>query len=152
MKYLGLVILIVVAIVVGYNLQSPQLVETNSAQNPPAAKQSPAAPTQSSLTTKHDHNHDHSNSTATSGNAQPPAPGKTGNPHFDQLSPEMQQAVKDSLLLEGPMETHKRPDGTIVLPANGRFTQMPVAVQMPDGSIQIREYSVVPKPAVPASK
>ena len=80
--------------------------------------------------------------------------GKTGNPHFDQLSPEMQQALKDKLLLEGPMETYQRPDGVIVLPSNGRFTQMPVAVQMPDGSIQIREYSTLPQktPSSPKSK
>jgi len=79
---------------------------------------------------------------------------KTGNPHFDQLTPEMQQALKDKLLLEGPMETYQRPDGVIVLPSNGRFTQMPVAVQMPDGSIQIREYSTLPQktPSSPKSK
>ena len=70
----------------------------------------------------------------------------TGNPHFDQLSPEMQKALKDSLLLEGPKETYTRPDGSVVLPSNGRFTQMPVAVQMPDGTIKIQEYSNIPKP------
>ncbi len=70
----------------------------------------------------------------------------TGNPHYDQLSPEMQKALKDSLLLEGPKETYTRPDGSVVLPSNGRFTQMPVAVQMPDGTIKIQEYSNIPKP------
>ncbi len=153
MKYLGLVVLIVIAIIVGYNLQSPQLVDTQATPNSSNNKASSmSSQTDGALT--HDHDHDsHSNTTANAAaSAQPPAPGKTGNPHFDQLTPEMQQAVKDSLLLEGPMKTHKRPDGTIVLPSNGRFTQMPVAVQMPDGSIQIREYSVVPKPASPASK
>jgi len=72
----------------------------------------------------------------------------TGNPHYDQLSPEMQKALKDSLLLEGPKETYIRPDGSIVLPSNGRFTQMPVAVQMPDGTIKIQEYSNIPKPQI----
>lgn len=153
MKYLGLVVLIFIAIIVGYNLQSPQLVDTQTTPNSSKNKASPmSSQTDGALT--HDHDHDsHSNTAANAAaSAQPPAQGKTGNPHFDRLTPEMQQAVKDSLLLEGPMKTHKRPDGTIVLPSNGRFTQMPVAVQMPDGSIQIREYSVVPKPAVPASK
>ncbi len=70
----------------------------------------------------------------------------TGNPHYDQLSPEMQKALKDSLLLEGPKKTYTRPDGSVVLPSNGRFTQMPVAVQMPDGTIKIQEYSNIPKP------
>lgn len=90
---------------------------------------------------QHDHDHsDHDDQTAHSSTDSP-----TGNPHFDQLSPEMKQALKNRLLLEGPMETIQRPDGSISLPSNGRFTQMPVAVQMPDGSIQIREYSQLPK-------
>jgi len=72
----------------------------------------------------------------------------TGNPHYDQLSPEMQKALKDSLLLEGPRETYTRADGSVVLPSNGRFTQMPVAVQMPDGTIKIQEYSNIPKPQI----
>lgn len=70
---------------------------------------------------------------------------ETGNPHFDRLTPEVQQALKDSLLLEGPMESITRPDGSIELPSDGRFTQMPVAVQMPNGSIEVREYSTIPK-------
>ena len=70
----------------------------------------------------------------------------TGNAHFDQMTPKMQQALKDSLLLEGPKKTYTRADGSVVLPSNGRFTQMPVAVQMPDGTIKIQEYSNIPKP------
>ena len=64
--------------------------------------------------------------------------------HLDQLSPEMKQAIRDKLLLHGPMEVIQHADGSFELPSNGRFTQMPVAVQMPDGSIQIREYSQIP--------
>jgi hypothetical protein len=64
--------------------------------------------------------------------------------HLDQLSPEMKQAIKDKLLQHGPMEVIQHADGSFELPSNGRFTQMPVAVQMPDGSIQIREYSQIP--------
>ena len=64
--------------------------------------------------------------------------------HFDQLSPEMKQAIKDKLLLNGPMETILHPNGRVELPSHGRFTQMPVAVKMPDGSVQIREYSHIP--------
>ncbi len=76
----------------------------------------------------------------------------TGNPHFDQLSPKMQQSLKDSLLLEGPRETYTLDNGTVILPAKDRFTQMPVAVRMPDGTIQIKEYSYIPKPKVQIGK
>lgn len=65
--------------------------------------------------------------------------------HIDMLSPEMKQAIKEKLLLHGPMEVIRHPDGRIELPSNGRFTQMPVAVEMPDGSIQIKEYSKLPE-------
>jgi hypothetical protein len=65
--------------------------------------------------------------------------------HEDRLSQEMKQAIRDQLLFHGPVEVIKHPDGTIELPSNGRFTQMPVAVEMPDGSIQIKEYSVLPE-------
>ena len=64
--------------------------------------------------------------------------------HIDMLSDEMKQAIKDKLLLHGPMAVIRHPDGRIELPSNGRFTQMPVAVEMPDGSIQIKEYSTLP--------
>lgn len=69
----------------------------------------------------------------------------TGNLHFDQLTPEMQQSLKDSLLLENSTESIVKDDGTVVIPANGRVTQMPVAVLMPDGRIEIREYSSIPR-------
>lgn len=110
----------------------------------------------------HDH-HDHFNQTTpaekvivvstgiTEPRMAPPLPqqnskkGNTGNPHLDQLSPEMRQAIRDKLLLNGPMETIEHPDGTIELPSNGRFTQMPVAVRMPDGTLEVREYSQIPE-------
>lgn len=84
--------------------------------------------------TDHDHGHSHVNDRDV-----------VNDDHWNQLSPEMKQAVKDKLLLHGPMESIQHPDGSIELPTNGRFTQMPVAVQMPDGSIQIREYSHIPE-------
>ena len=64
--------------------------------------------------------------------------------HQDMLSEEMKQAIRDKLLFHGPMEVIEHPDGRIELPSNGRFTQMPVAVEMPDGTIQIKEYSSLP--------
>ncbi|OUS41288.1 hypothetical protein A9R00_01695 [Oleispira antarctica] len=64
--------------------------------------------------------------------------------HQDMLSEEMKQAIRDKLLFHGPMEVITHPDGRIELPSNGRFTQMPVAVEMPDGTIQIKEYSSLP--------
>lgn len=142
MKWLGILVIIAVVLGAGYFVAGPDVVHNNDMK-------------------KHteNHNHNHQDPTALlnrNKSAQPAAnskqssnnvipAGKTGNPHFDQLSPEMQQALKDSLLLEGPMETITHPDGSIELPSNGRFTQMPVAVEMPDGSIQIREYSEIPK-------
>ncbi|MGK0247622.1 MAG: hypothetical protein ACI910_000346 [Oleispira sp.] len=65
--------------------------------------------------------------------------------HEDMLSEEMKQAIRDKLLFHGSMEVIQHPDGSIELPSNGRFTQMPVAVEMPDGSIQIKEYSKLPE-------
>jgi hypothetical protein len=65
--------------------------------------------------------------------------------HQDMLSEEMKQAIRDKLLFHGPMDVIKHPDGSIELPSNGRFTQMPVAVEMPDGSIKIKEYSSLPE-------
>lgn len=65
--------------------------------------------------------------------------------HIDMLSEEMKQSIRDKLFHHGPKDTIERDDGSIILPANGRFTQMPVAVQMPDGTIKIQEYSVLPK-------
>jgi hypothetical protein len=71
--------------------------------------------------------------------------GNRATSHEDRLSQEMKQAIRDKLLFHGPVEVIKHPDGSIELPSNGRFTQMPVAVEMPDGSIQIKEYSVLPE-------
>ncbi|MFY0700303.1 MAG: hypothetical protein JXR04_05740 [Bermanella sp.] len=150
MKYFSVFLVALLALTAGYFFTQPTLVDTGLG-SPAALKPitNNASP-DNMLNHSHD-KHDHAQ-TSSANQQSIPTKGKTGNPHFDQLSPEMQQAVKDSLLLEGPMETHTRADGTIVLPANGRFTQMPVAVEMPDGSIEIREYSVVPKASSPSTK
>ncbi len=65
--------------------------------------------------------------------------------HIDMLSEEMKQSIRDKLFHHGPKDVIERDDGTIILPSNGRFTQMPVAVEMPDGTIKIQEYSVLPE-------
>lgn len=65
--------------------------------------------------------------------------------HIDMLSDEMKQSIRGQLLQHGPKKTFTKPDGTVVLPASGRATQVSVAVQMPDGSIQIREYTELPE-------
>lgn len=65
--------------------------------------------------------------------------------HQDMLSEEMKQAIRDKLFFHGPKEIIEHPDGRIELPSNGRFTQIPVAVKMPDGTIQIKEYSSFPE-------
>lgn len=65
--------------------------------------------------------------------------------HQDMLSEEMKQAIRDQLFQHGDKRTITRPDGTVIMSSDGRFTQVPVAVEMPDGSIQIKEYSELPK-------
>lgn len=92
----------------------------------------------------HEHNHDH--------DAHNPNNQTKKNVHYEQLSPEVKQALKNSLLLENDTETFTKDDGTVVLPVNGRATQVTVAVQMPDGSIQIKEYSNIPKPNIEFTK
>lgn len=78
---------------------------------------------------------------------QAPEPNATPQEkrHIDMLSEEMKQSIRDKLFHHGPKDVIERDDGTIILPSNGRFTQMPVAVEMPDGTIKIQEYSVLPK-------
>ena len=65
--------------------------------------------------------------------------------HIDMLSPAMRQALRDKLFHHGPKTVIYHDNGMISLPADGRFTQMPVAVEMPDGTIKIQEYSVLPE-------
>lgn len=152
MKWLGIIILALALIILGYFLKQPTLVESTSNDTPQESMQNHTQAPEHKLDA-HDHDHSQDNSAASQNTqATPVEPGKTGNPHFDQLTPEMQQALKDSLLLEGPMETITHSDGSIELPANGRFTQMPVAVEMPDGTIQIKEYSVIPRPVTKTEK
>lgn len=72
--------------------------------------------------------------------------------HQDMLSEEMKQAIRDQLILHGPKKTFEKNDGTVVFPSGGRSTQVTVAVQMPDGTIQIREYSELPEDSKPIYK
>ena len=65
--------------------------------------------------------------------------------HQDLLSEEMKQAIRNQLFQHGEKRTITQPDGTVIMPSDGRFTQVPVAVEMPDGTIQIKEYSELPK-------
>lgn len=72
--------------------------------------------------------------------------------HQDMLSEEMKQAIRNQLILHGPKKTFEKNDGTVVFPSGGRSTQVTVAVQMPDGTIQIREYSELPEDSKPIYK
>ena len=152
MKWLGIIILALALIILGYFLKQPTLVDSASTDTPQESMQNHTQAHEHKLDV-HDHDHSQDNSAA-SKNTQTTTvePGKTGNAHFDQLTPEMQQALKDQLLLENPTTTQEGPNGAIILPSQGRFTQMPVAVQMPDGSIEIREYSSIPKPQLKENK
>ncbi len=90
-----------------------------------------------SSTVESNHADDSSNDDSSNNDAMPR--------HQDMLTEEMKQAIRDKLFFHGPKEVIKHPDGRIELPSNGRFTQMPVAVKMPDGTIQIKEYSSLPE-------
>ncbi|GAA6134399.1 hypothetical protein NBRC116188_11880 [Oceaniserpentilla sp. 4NH20-0058] len=151
MKYIGILATVIVVLSIGYFLTEPSL-KDNNAIDVALPSHSPAA-TSPTQTNPHNHNSPSvKTNTPTTSTHTNIHSGKTGNPHFDQLSPEMQQALKDQLLLENPTETIDAKDGAIIIPAKGRFTQMPVAVQMPDGTIQIREYSNIPKPKMQLNK
>jgi hypothetical protein len=65
--------------------------------------------------------------------------------HLDQISPEMREKIRAKLLFHAPIDTIKGDDGFVLMNPNGRYTQMPVAVQMPDGSITVKEYSYIPE-------
>ena len=65
--------------------------------------------------------------------------------HIDYMSPEIKQALRDKLLFNAPIETEARSDGSVIMKTNGRVTHMPVAIQMPDGTIKIKEYSYIPE-------
>lgn len=64
--------------------------------------------------------------------------------HLDHLSPEMKQAVKDTLFHHGPKTITKDSQGRIRMDHAGRYVNMPVAVRKADGTIEIKEYSVIP--------
>ena len=141
--WMGLGILVVALIIVSGRLED----EANAVVKPQQAISTPSQSTDSasiadkqgveqSQEAEHTHGIDRQ--------GQVEADDKTPR-HQDMLSEEMKQAIRDKLLLHGPMEVIHKPDGSFELPSNGRFTQMPVAVEMPDGSIQIKEYSVLPK-------
>ena len=71
--------------------------------------------------------------------------------HLDHLSPEMKQALKDKLFHHGPKTTTVDNQGRIRMDLNGRYVSMPVAVRKADGTIEIKEYSVVPETNTEAS-
>lgn len=106
------------------------------------------------LSDRHHHDDKHSNSPST-GQISPPSqhihkhpdpePHAKSASHLNQLSPEIKQAIKEKLYHHNPKEAITDSSGGTLVPFNGKYTQMPVAVEMPDGSIQIREYSVIPE-------
>jgi hypothetical protein len=69
----------------------------------------------------------------------------TGNTHLDQLSPKMKQAIRNKLYHHNTKEAVIDNSGGTLVPMNGKYVQIPVAVQMPDGSIEIKEYSYIPE-------
>lgn len=149
MKYFSILIVVLFALATVYFFTQPTLIDSGLKQAMQLDTQPSSASQVSTPIPAHDHTGTSATTTAQQSNVDT---GKTGNPHYDQLTPEMQQALKDQLLLENTTETIEGNKGAIIIPSSGRFTQMPVAVQMPDGSIQIREYSSIPKPQAKPSK
>lgn len=138
--------ILIIAIVLGlWQLKPVQVIEADSGVQ--AMNGSNATQASSKNVSPNGVSNPNASNTQSSATQPSNTPNKqlTGNKHFDQMTPEMQQALKESLLLENPSTTIDGQNGTVILPSQGRFTQMPVAVQMPDGSIQIREYSEIPK-------
>ncbi len=144
----SLMILAVIGLVLAYFLRTDTtVVENNTAPN--VNKTNAIINGQQNSAPKNSQ----SNVMQTQSNAYIPAPKQGANNgnlndkvrHIDMLSEDMKQAIRDKLMLHGPMKEVKRADGLTEIRANGRYTQMPVAVQMPDGTVQIKEYSEIPK-------
>ncbi|MFT5593285.1 MAG: hypothetical protein ACI8SR_001657 [Oceanicoccus sp.] len=74
--------------------------------------------------------------------AEPTNPAEKS--HLDHLSPEMKQSIKDKLFHHGPKTVTKDSKGRLCLDQTGRYVNMPVAVRKADGTIEIKEYSVIP--------
>ena len=144
--YLLIIAVILLGSWIGF-YSEPKIVEPNASMVPKPATSSTSAP----ITNTTNNSASSSSSISTPSLSAPASSDPALNikqkdvRHIDMLSEEMKQSIRDKLFHHGPKETITRDDGTIILPANGRFTQMPVAVQMPDGTIKIQEYSVLPK-------
>lgn len=93
----------------------------------------------------HDHKSESLKSNTSKDVKQPPSTDQSSVSHLDQISPEMKEQIKSKLLFHAPIETIQRADGSVLMIPNGRSAQMPVAVQMPDGSIVVKEYSYIPE-------
>ena len=146
--YLPLAVMVLMAIAVSFRT-GPSLQESvegtkkNAQTNVPSNKKvntssASSPPTTNSVTNSSPQTSSINGTPSSNGNANKDVK------HIDMLSPEMRQAIKDKLFHHGPKTVIYHDDGRISLPANGRYTQMPVAVQMPDGTIKIQEYSVLP--------
>ncbi|MCP5326469.1 MAG: hypothetical protein H7A09_09135 [Oceanospirillaceae bacterium] len=127
------VVLLIASAVYIFEFTAPSVSTTGAAPSAPAAQANGSAvPAANNAAQQADNS-------ATSAGAQAQADDTP------ELSPEMKESLRKMLFQHGPKTTITHPDGTIEMPMNGRYTQMPVAIQKPDGTIVIREYSVVPE-------
>lgn len=140
MLWMGFVILVVALIIVSGRFEDTELAVAGSQKKEPSVNASDGA-LGAAKAKEPNHKTDHAHGVVGQNQA---GSDEEVIRHQDMLSEEMKQTIRDKLLLHGPMEVIHHPDGRIELPSNGRFTQIPVAVQMPDGSIQIKEYSTLP--------
>lgn len=133
LSWFGLSLLIAVLVLVGWRFNQEMNIAESQQVIPAKDALVDNRLSRTGQETEHNHNQDNVD---------------TGNQiirHQDMLSEEMKQDIRDKLLLHGPMKVIKHSDGSLELPSNGRFTQIPVAVEMPDGSFQIKEYTVLPE-------
>ena len=143
---IGLAVLLIVMLVSWYG-QSRETAEVDPAQLPVSDLNTANKPS-GNTGVSNDTGKTNASSTVTKNSGSTATKDKMPR-HQDMLSEEMKQAIRDDLILHGPGKTFEKPDGTVVLPSGGRSTQVSVAVQMPDGTIQIREYSELPKDTKP---
>lgn len=139
--WMGLVILVVALIIVSDRFYDAKLSADGIQQDNSSENTSDSALVTTTTSSEINQKAEHANGVVN----QHQAGGEEDVRHQDMLSEEMKQAIRDQLFQHGDKRTITRPDGTVIMSSDGRFTQVPVAVEMPDGSIQIKEYSELPK-------
>jgi hypothetical protein len=141
MKNVLLVCIAIFIIAVAF-YQQPEVVNPMGATSTDVSSENKASASTVHAEAAHDHK---SESLKSNASKQPLSTDQSSASHLDQISPDMKEKIKSKLLFHAPIETIQRADGSVLMNPNGRSAQMPVAVQMPDGSIVVKEYSYIPE-------